>query len=72
MRNKQYNDDGTLKVIKEVRIDISIKENETFIKKKKSKLRYSFKEIKIKTLILNIYKTRETIIYKELSRRLTL
>ena len=57
---------------KEIRTSISVRENRTFIKKKRSELRYNSKRIKIKTLILNIYKTRETTIYKELSRRLTL
>ena len=59
-------------MIKEVRISILIKRNKTLVKKKESKSCHNSKEIRIKTLISNIYKTRETIIYKELSRRLTL
>ena len=72
MRNKQYSNNKTLRITKEIRTSISVKENKTFIKKRESKLRYSSKRIEIKTFILNIYKTRETTIYKELSRRLTL
>ena len=70
--NKQYNDDETFKMTKEIQTSILVKENKTFTKKKRNRLRYSLKRIRIKTLILNIYKTWEIIIYKELSRRLTL
>ena len=41
MRNKQYNNNKTLRVIKRIQIDISIKKDETFNKKRKSKLRYN-------------------------------
>ena len=57
---------------KEIRINILIKENEILNKKKRSKSCYYFKETRTKTLISNIYKTRETTIYKKLFRRLTL
>ena len=55
-----------------IRVDILVKRNETFIKKKRNKLRHSLKEIRVETFVLNIYKTRETTIYKRLSRRLIL
>ena len=71
MRNKQYDYNETLRMTKEIRVSILIEENETLIKKKKSKLRYSPKRIEIKTLIFNTYEIRETTIHKELPRRLT-
>ena len=67
IKNKQHDNDETFKMTKEVRISILIKRNETFIKKKKSGLCHNFKEIRIKIIISNIYKTREIIIYKRLS-----
>ena len=57
---------------KEIRIDILIKRDETLNKKKRNKLCHNFKRIRTKILVLNINKTRKTIIYKRLSRRLTL
>ena len=59
-------------MIKEVWTDILIKEDETFNKKKKSRLYHNSKRIRIKILVFNIYKTRETTIYKRLLKRLTL
>ena len=56
---------------KEVQIDVLIKKDEIFNKKKKNKLYHNLKRNKVKTLVSNINKTRETIIYKRLSRRLT-
>ena len=56
----------------EVRGDILIREDETLNKKKRSELYYNFERIRTKTLVSDIYKTRETTIYKRLSRRLTL
>ena len=71
IRNKQHDNDGVLEITK-VWTSISIKKNKTLVKKKKSGLRYSSKRTRIKTLTSNIYKTREIIIYKRLSWRLTL
>ena len=68
MENKQHDNDGTLEMTKRIRVSILIKENETFNKKKESKLYYTSKRTRIKILISNIYKTRETIIYKRLFR----
>ena len=59
-------------MIEKIRTDISIKEDETFNKKKRSKLRYNSKRTRTKILVFNIHKTRKTTIYKKLSRRLTL
>ena len=56
----------------EVRTGIPIKEDGIFSKKKRSKLCHNPERIKTKILVLDIYKIRETIIYKRLSRRLTL
>ena len=67
IKNKQHNNDETLEIIKEIRIDILIKENETLNKKKRNKSCHNSKRTRIKTLVSNIYKTRETTIYKELS-----
>ena len=55
-----------------IRTSISNKKNKTFIKKKKSESCYNSKRTKTEILTLNIYKTRETTIYKELFRRFTL
>ena len=57
---------------KEIRISISVKRRKTFIKKKRSKLCYNLKRIRIKILISNIYKIRRTTIYKRISRRFIL
>ena len=57
---------------KEIRTSILIKRNEILDKKKRSKLRHNIKRIEIKIIISNIHETRETIIYKRLSRRFTL
>ena len=72
MRNKQYKNNRTLKMIKEVRTGIPIKRNKTLDKKKRNELRYNLKRIRIKIITSNIYKTREIIIHKRLPRRLTL
>ena len=69
MRDKQYKSYRILKLIKKIRINILIKRNKTFNKKKKNELRNNSKETRIKIMILNIYETRETTVYKELSRR---
>ena len=58
-------------MIKEIRTSILIKRNETLNKKKRSKLRYNSEITRIKILISNTYKTRETTIHKELSRQIT-
>ena len=57
---------------KRVRAGISIKEDGILNKKRESKLYHNSKRIRTKILVSNIYKTRETIIYKRLSRRFTL
>ena len=72
MKNKQYRDHETFKLIKRIRTDISVKENRTLVKKKRSELYYNSKRIETKIIISNIYETRETTIYKRLSRRVTL
>ena len=72
MKNKQYNNNETLEMTKRLRTDISIKEDKIFDKKKRSKLCHNFKRIRTKILTFNIYKIRETIIHKRLSRRFTL
>ena len=71
IRNKKHDDNRTLEMIKEIRTSISIKKNRTLVKKRKSKLCYNSKRIRTKVITLNTYKTRETTIYKELSRRFT-
>ena len=71
MGNKQHDNDGTFRITKEVQTSILIKRNETFSKKKRSELRHNPKITRTKILISNTYKTRKTIIYKGLSRRLT-
>ena len=72
MRNEQRKDNRTFELIKKVRTSILIKENEIFDKKKRNELRHNFKEIRIEIIIFNTYEVRETIVYKELSRRFTL
>ena len=72
MRNKQYENSKTLGVVRKIRTDLSIKKNKTLIKKKRNRSRYKSKEVRIKIIVSDIYETRETIIYKELSRRPTL
>ena len=67
MRNKQYNNNETFKIIERIRTSISIKENEILNKKKRSKLCHNFKRIRTQILVFNIYKIREIIIYKRLS-----
>ena len=57
---------------KEIRTGISIKRKETLIKKKRSELCHSPERIRTKTFIFNTYKTRETTIYKRISRRFVL
>ena len=59
-------------MIKEIRTNILIKKNKTFDKKKENKLRHNSKRIRTKIITSNTYKTRETIIYKKLSRQFTL
>ena len=57
---------------KKIRTSLLIERNETFIKKKRDRPRHKSKETRIKIIILNIYETRETVIYKRLPRRLAL
>ena len=72
VRNKQHDNDETFRMTKRIRTNISIKRNEILNKKKRNKLCYNPKRIKIKVIPSNIYKIRETVIYKRLSRQLTL
>ena len=58
-------------MIKEVRIDISIKRNRILDKKKRSRLRHNLKRTRIKIIVSNIHEIRETVIYKEPPRRFT-
>ena len=51
-----------------IRVSILIKKNETFDKKRESELRHNLKKTRIKTIISNTSKIRETTIYKRLSR----
>ena len=69
MKNEQHKDNRTFKLIKKVRISISIKKNEILDKKKRDELRYNFKEIRIEIIIFNIYEVRKTTVHKKLSRR---
>ena len=55
-----------------MRIGLSVKRDETPIKKKRNKLRHKSERIRIKIILSNIHEIRETTIYKRLSRRLTL
>ena len=71
MRNEQYKNDRTFELIKEVRTDILIKRNKAFNKKKRSGPRHNLKGTRIKTITLDIYEIRKTIIHKKLPRRLT-
>ena len=71
MENKQHRNDETFGMIKRIRTDIPIKENDTLDKKKRSRSRHNFERIGIKIIISDIHEIRETIIYKRLSRRPT-
>ena len=55
MRNEQRKDNETFELTKKVRIDISIKENETLDKKKRDGPRHNSKGIRTKTITSNIY-----------------
>ena len=68
MENKQHNNDRVFEMIKKVRIDLSVKENETFIKKRENRSCHNLKEIRTEIIVSNIHETRRTIIYKKLSR----
>ena len=68
MRSKQYKNNETLEMIREIRTNILIKEDETLDKKKRSKSRHNLKRIRTKIITSNIHETRETVIYKRLSR----
>ena len=70
MRNKQYKDNGVIRLTKRIWTNILIKENKILIKKKRNESCYKFKEVKTEIIVFNIYKTWKTIVYKELSRRL--
>ena len=72
MRNKQHRNYGTLEMIKRIRTSVSIKENNTLNKKKRSKSRHNLERIRTKIITSNIYEIRKTTIYKRLSRRSTL
>ena len=52
---KQYKNDETTELVKRIRTDISFKENKTLVKKKRSKLCYKSKEVKIEVITSNIY-----------------
>ena len=71
MGNKHYRNYKTLRLIKKIRIDISIKENKTFKKKRENELRNNSKETRTKIVVSNIHEIRETTVYKRLSRRST-
>ena len=71
MRNEQHGKYGAPELAERVRVSISIKRNRTLDKKRRSELRYNTKETETEIIISNTYKTRETIIYKRLSRRST-
>ena len=68
MKNEQRKNNRTFGLTRKIRTSILIKENETLNKKKRSELRHNSKEIRIEIIVFNIYETRETIVYKELSR----
>ena len=72
MGNKQYKNDETLKMIKRIRTDILIKEDETSRKKRENRLRHNSKRIRVKIIISDTHKIERTIIHKRLSRRSTL
>ena len=72
MRNEQRRDNKTSELIKKVRTSISIKENETLDKKKRSGLRYNSERTRTEIIVLDTYETRKTIVYKRLLRRFTL
>ena len=59
-------------MIERIRIDLSIKKNETLVKKKRDRSRHKPKEIRIKTIVPDIHEIRRTVIYKKLLRRLVL
>ena len=71
IRDKQHDNDRTPEIVKEIWTSILIKRDKTLVKKKRSKLYYNSKEIRIKVITSNIYEIRETTIYKKLSRRST-
>ena len=72
MKNKQYDNDRTSGMIRRIRTGLLTKRKKTLIKKRESKLCYNTKRISIEVILSNIYEIRETVIYKELSRRFTL
>ena len=71
MRNEQYENDETIGLTKRIRTGISIKENKILVKKRRDGSCHKSKGVRIEIITFNIYKTRRTIVYKELSRRLT-
>ena len=57
MENKQHKNDGTLEMIKRIRIDVSTKKNRTSRKKKGNELRNNSEETRIEIVITNIHET---------------
>ena len=57
MEFEQYRNDETIELTIEIRIGISIEENETLVKKRRSGPRYKSKEVRTKIIISNIYET---------------
>ena len=55
MRIGQYENNETIKLTKRIRTGISIKENRILVKKRKSKLYYKSKRIRIEIITFNIH-----------------
>ena len=73
MGSKQYDDDEiTSEMTEGIRTSVSNKKNKTLVEKRESEPHHNLKRTRTETLTLNIHETRETTIYKELSRRPTL
>ena len=69
MENNQYGNNETTKLTRELRTSISVKRNRVLVEKRRSRLFHNSERTRIKTIVSNIYETRETTVYKELPRR---
>ena len=54
MKNEQYRNNETFRLVKEIQTDVSIKENGTLDEKKRSEPRHNSKETRTKIIISNI------------------
>ena len=64
MENKQYEYNKTLEVTERIRTGLSIRRDETLVKKRRNGPRHKSKKTRIKVIVSNIYKTRETTVLK--------